>query len=36
MARKRHTAEEIVTKLRQIDALTAQGRPIAEVPVDRG
>ena len=25
MARKRHTAEEIVTKLRQVDVLTAQG-----------
>lgn len=30
MARKRHTAEEIVTKLRQVDVLTAQGRPVAE------
>jgi putative transposase len=30
MARKRHTAEEIVTKLRQIDVLVSQGRPIAE------
>jgi putative transposase len=30
MARKRHTAEEIVSKLRQVDALTAQGRPVAE------
>jgi hypothetical protein len=30
MARKRHTAEEIVAKLRQVDALTAQGRPVAE------
>ena len=29
MARKRHTAEEIVTKLRQGDVLTAQGRPVA-------
>jgi hypothetical protein len=26
MARKRHTAEEIVAKLRQVDVLTAQGR----------
>jgi hypothetical protein len=25
MARKRHKAEEIVTKLRQVDVLTAQG-----------
>ncbi len=30
MARKRHTAEEIVAKLRQVDVLTAQGRPVAE------
>ena len=30
MARKRHTAEEIVAQLRQVDVLTAQGRPVAE------
>jgi putative transposase len=30
MARKRHTAEEIIAKLRQVDVLTAQGRPVAE------
>ena len=30
MPRKRHTAEEIVAKLRQVDVLTAQGRPVAE------
>ena len=30
MARKRHTAEEIVLKLRQVDVLMAQGRPVAE------
>jgi putative transposase len=30
MARKRHTAEEIVAKLRQVDVLAAQGRPVAE------
>ena len=30
MARKRHTAEEIVTKLRQVEVLTAQGRPVSE------
>ena len=30
MARKRHTAEEIVSKLRQVDVLTAQGKPVAE------
>jgi putative transposase len=30
MARKRHTAEEIVAKLRQVDVLTSQGRGVAE------
>ena len=30
MARKRHTAEEIVAKLRQVDVLSSQGRPIAD------
>ena len=30
MARKKHKAEEIVAKLRQVDVLTAQGRPVAE------
>ena len=30
MARKRHTAEEIVAKLRQIDVLIAQGKPVAD------
>jgi hypothetical protein len=30
MARKRHTAEEIVSKLRQVDVLTGQGRPVAD------
>jgi hypothetical protein len=30
MARKRHTAEEIVAKLRQVEVLTAQGQPVAE------
>ncbi len=30
MARKRHTAEEIVAKLRQVDVLAAPGRPVAE------
>jgi putative transposase len=30
MSRKRHTAEEIVAKLRQVDVLTSQGRPVAE------
>jgi len=30
MSRKKHKAEEIVAKLRQVDVLTAQGRPVAE------
>jgi putative transposase len=30
MGRKRHTAEEIVSKLRQVDVLTAQGKTMAE------
>ena len=30
MPRKRHTAEEIVTKLRQVDVLMSQGRSVAE------
>lgn len=30
MARKRHAAEEIVTKLRQVDILTSQGKSVAE------
>ena len=30
MVRKRHTAEEIVAKLRQVEVLTAQGRSVAE------
>ena len=30
MARKRHKAEEIVAKLRQVEVLSAQGRPVAE------
>ncbi len=30
MARKRYNAEEIVSKLRQMDVLTAQGRSLAE------
>jgi hypothetical protein len=30
MSRKRHTPEEIVTNLRQVEVLTAQGRPVAE------
>ena len=30
MSRKRHKPEEIVTKLRQVEVLTAQGRTVAE------
>ena len=30
MPRKRHSAEEIVTKLRQVDVLASQGRSVAE------
>ena len=30
MARKRHKAEEIVTKLRQVDVLNVQGKSMAE------
>jgi putative transposase len=30
MARKRHAAEEIVAKLRQVDVLMAQGRLVAD------
>lgn len=30
MARKRHKPEEIVSKLRQVDVLTAQGTPVSD------
>jgi putative transposase len=30
MGRKRHTAEEIVVKLRKVDVLTAQGHAVAD------
>ena len=30
MARKTYKSEEIVTKLRQVDVLVSQGRPVAE------
>jgi hypothetical protein len=30
ISKKRHTAKVIVAKLRQVDILTAQGRPVAE------
>jgi hypothetical protein len=36
MARKRHTAEEIVAKLRQVDVLMAQGRPVVDAVRSRG
>ena len=30
MSKKRHKPEEIVAKLRQVEVLTAQGRPVSE------
>lgn len=30
ISRKRHKAEEIVAKLRQVEVLTSQGQPVAE------
>jgi putative transposase len=30
MGKKRHTPEEIISKLRQVDVLVAQGTPVAE------
>ncbi|CAH1690805.1 hypothetical protein CHELA1G2_20876 [Hyphomicrobiales bacterium] len=30
MAQKKHKPEEIVVKLRQVDVLVSQGRPVAE------
>ena len=30
MPRKRHTPEEIVAKLRQVDVLASQGTPVAD------
>ena len=30
MPKKRHKAEEIVARLRQVEVLTAQGKPVAE------
>jgi putative transposase len=30
MPKKRHKAEEIVAKLRQVEVLSAQGKPVAE------
>lgn len=30
MAQKKHTPEEIVAKLRQVDVWVSQGRPVAE------
>jgi hypothetical protein len=35
MSKKRHKPEEIVAKLRQVDVLVSQGKPVAEaVAVD--
>jgi putative transposase len=31
MPKKRHTPEEIVAKLRQVEVLTSQGKPVADV-----
>jgi transposase-like protein len=36
MPRKRHSAEQIVTKLRQIDVLVAQGRTIGQACKESG
>src|ERR1700678_891050 len=36
MPRKRHKAEEIVAKLRQVEVLTAQGKPVAEAILSIG
>ncbi len=30
MRKKRHTPEEIIAKLRQVDVLVAQGTPVAD------
>ena len=30
MAKKRHTAEKVVSRLRQVDVLMAQGKPVAD------
>ena len=30
MPRRRHSPEEIISKLRQVEVITAQGRPLAE------
>jgi len=30
MGQKKHTADEIAAKLRQVDVLTSQGRKVAE------
>ena len=30
MRKKRHTPEEIISKLRQVDVLVAQGTPVAD------
>jgi hypothetical protein len=32
MKRKRHTAEEIIRKLREVEQMEAAGQPVAHVP----
>ena len=34
MQKKRHKPEEIVAKLRQVDVLTSQGKPVADADPD--
>jgi transposase-like protein len=36
MPRKRHNPEEIVAKLRQVDVLVSQGKPVADAVRDIG
>jgi putative transposase len=36
MARKHHNPEEIISKLRQIEVLAAQGKPLAEAARSAG
>jgi putative transposase len=35
MARKHHKPEEIVAKLRQVEVMTGQGKPVAEALKER-
>ena len=34
MGRKRHTAEQIIAKLREAEVELAKGQPLAEAPAD--